>query len=538
MTRFIKWLLFAFLLIVPFSAEAQVINAKSCSNTDVQNALNSVAIDGSTVVVPAGSCTWTSAVTYNQSFSTTIQGQSTVTWTCPIPPVVCTFTGTDSTAISLNTGNAALTVHTAAGKYFRMTGLTITSPSTGTAAYGTMNFNGGSTAFRIDHCHFNDQVNGDRWMGIDQVQGVIDHNFFDSSNSSNIFFMQPTNRGAGQFGNEVWAQPDNFGTSKFLFVENNVFQNGTFVYDDAFGGTLVFRFNTVGQTSRVQTHGTGSGPSRGGRAAEIYGNTFYFSANPNGNINGSTFFALVDLEAGTGLVWGNTVVGFKTLVREDVVRTNNATYPQNATPTGFGFCSSSPINGVPGPSAWDGNQSGQNGYPCLDNVGRGQGDPLTGGLPNLINSTTGTIAWPHQVLSPYYVWNNVFPSIPNLSTFYWQNFDSVTVENRDYYLQLPNINESATFNGTAGIGQGTLASKPSTCTAGPGGNTPGVGWWATDQGNWNTSGSGSQGQLFVCTATNTWSPYYTPYTYPHPLAIGSGTSGAPAPPKNLAASVQ
>jgi hypothetical protein len=54
--------------------------------------------------------------------------------------------------------------------------------------------------------------------------------------------------------------------------------------------------------------------------------------------------------------------------------------------------------------------------------------------------------------------------------------------------------------------------------------------WRTvqQQGTWNQSGDGTgSGVLYKCTAPNTWSLFYTPYTYPHPLqALGPSQSSA------------
>lgn len=172
-------------------------------------------------------------------------------------------------------------------------------------------------------------------------------------------------------------------------------------------------------------------------------------------------------------------------------------------------------------SGWDGNTNAY-GYPALDQPGRGNGDLLSGNFPSKVNSTTGTVAWPNQAFEPMYFWNNVGDFVPGWSGMVVLNRagEDLIQSDRDYYLPASGIqtSPSSPFDGTSGVGWGTLANRPATCTTG-------VAYFATDQGSWNTSSSnphgvqqnGSDGVLYVATSTDTWTLYYTPYTYPHPL---------------------
>ena len=88
--------------------------------------------------------------------------------------------------------------------------------------------------------------------------------------------------------------------------------------------------------------------------------------------------------------------GYTTLVLLNSMRTTNATYGQTAPPNGWGYCGTGS-----GPSNWDQNLD-STGRHCLDQVGMGQGDFLTGGFSsdgsgsnNVTNSATSCISIPH-----------------------------------------------------------------------------------------------------------------------------------------------
>jgi hypothetical protein len=185
---------------------------------------------------------------------------------------------------------------------------------------------------------------------------------------------------------------------------------------------------------------------------------------------------------------------------------------------------------------------------CIDNAGAGWGLEQCDGTQsrdgNRSPTTThrGYPCWrqPGRDLNgayqPVYSWNNKWSdgvridmlyngggSAPDYSTNHMQ-------EDREWYNGVSinaQTSASSPFDGTTGMGFGTFARRPTTCTTssetGLGAGDAGVGYFATDVG--------AQGTLYTCSATDTWTVYYTPYTYPHPLQGAS--EEPPDPPTNF-----
>lgn len=601
--------------------------AASCNRNDVNAVINGpthTAVNGDTISIPAGSCTWTTGITVPTGVGISIIGAGTPNSTA----------GTRGASASCSA--TVITDDQSSGAMFSMTPTygSPTSriscmkllPATPRPGFGSplqivgTCTSSGCPSVRVDNITAPSSWGGigisdDTFVIMGNMFGVADHNTIGDvapSGGNGVDFINVSHgswQGVGQYGDNSWASAGTFGTAQAFYLENNVF-NYAFGTDtdtggaNGGGGRWVCRYNTFNSVSTgtaCGNHGTDTtGRPRGGRQQEFYNNTGTCT-NPSQGCP-----ALVGFRSATGIIFGNSMSnsggGFsKSVAAIDTQRrwrpdspwgpcdgsspwdVNDGTVYYSgtigsvATPSGNYTITDS---GSPG---WTANRWKVNGTPysvhdvtvnggleigsntsntitafssgigspgattpagghtyqilrataCIDQPGRGAGLLVTGTTPTLVKTgSPGSVA---QVLDPIYEFQDSGPFSYNIGS------DSqLVIANRDFYTESVNqaaqTSPTSPFNGTSGTGHGTLTNRPTACT-------PGVGYWATDQGNWNQSGSGGQGELFVCTAPNTWTFHYMPYTYPHPVIQGSGSgSGSsnppPAAPTNVAATVQ
>ncbi len=289
---------------VPLWAQG-TYTAASCNQSDVNAVINGPthkAVDGDTINVPAGTCTWASPLSVSVGIS--IVGA-----------------GAASTVIldKISSNHMfSVTVPSATSSTFRLSGMSLQpSGSTNGGMYaiasigGTCNSNTCSH-IRLDNLSISGWVNGTHFTGFmmsaDNVFGVLDHlNVAFTTGGEFINIGHSSYMGVGSNGDNSWAQADSYGTDNALYIESSTFsdtdQVGMAITDsDLSGGArFVVRFNTLTNTS-IQTHGTEStGRTRGVRQLEIYGNTLTCTSTGAG-------CDLIGQRGGTSLVFNNTII--------------------------------------------------------------------------------------------------------------------------------------------------------------------------------------------------------------------------------------
>ena len=277
---------------VSLQCEATVYYSNG-SAADVQ-ALHSVAFDGDTITLPTGTFTWTRGVTLTKAITVTGQGVgSTVIRDAVQHSRLILW---DYSALS----NARP----------RLTGIEFQDGgrrSGGQAPGGVIHITGNSengARFRMDNCKWVD-LNG--VLVTTDVLGIIDHCEFDNGiRAGPQIVVYNEHFAGGTYSNGSWSAPSYFGTDKFLFFEDDYFYNPnrniSSIADGYKGARYVVRHCTL-YHKQVHTHGTdtGSYPSRGSRAFEIYNNTITGVAS----INDVAF-----IRSGVWLIHDNTITGF------------------------------------------------------------------------------------------------------------------------------------------------------------------------------------------------------------------------------------
>ena len=182
--RKLNALLAALLFAASGAAQAKSITALTPSFSDVNKAIGS-AVDGDTVIIPAGKASWTSHLVITKAI--TLMGQTTTDSVAG--------TANDKTIVQYNHTDTRplISVQSVAGKVYRISGITFQSISSVASANGFIVLGGYSQTVRVDHCHFAlatspAQAQGIRVSGA--VRGVADHNVIEQLRHADLRRIQ------------------------------------------------------------------------------------------------------------------------------------------------------------------------------------------------------------------------------------------------------------------------------------------------------------------------------------------------------------
>jgi hypothetical protein len=278
------------------AARAATHTANSCSQQDVQAAIDAAG-DGDTVFVPAGTAEYRTIVAGTPALKIKDKG------------IALLGAGIDRTVIKDNTYDTdtgknpwiqrLVDVQGGKGKKLRISGFTF--DGTGIKNAGkpvVIGIRGSYADLRIDHCRFLNVNGAIRTGGL--MRGVVDHcryELMEDHALSNPFFHWLEGNSA-----EAWKTPTQLGDAEAIYIEDchiefhNPKSNDCPALPTMDGARAVFRHNTV-VDGFLEFFGVDSRP-RGTARFEVYDNTF----------TGKCFCA-IGLKGGTGVAFNNTIEG-------------------------------------------------------------------------------------------------------------------------------------------------------------------------------------------------------------------------------------
>lgn len=351
-----------------FVAQAATITALDPSAAQVGAAI-AAAVSGDTVLIPAGTATWT-----NETVATSKR-------------LKILGAGIGKTTIIRGTNGSVLFSFSRTGsdsnKLVEFGNMTIDA---GVADYGILSIGGFSEVNRYFRFHDLEITNiGHRGITIFGVaQGVVDHCQFNapagtSAQAISIFgFLRYAADQRFQNSTNVYQ----FGTdADYVYVEDCGFDfhHNDGVFDMYADGHVVFRYNHITNANWMSVHEYGMN-SRSACQWEFY-------MNYATNTGGANAVAQSHLRSGAGVTWSNSMWSVAALdgtPRLSLYRASGT----NLLPTLHYY----PVDSVTGTNRLDGNNNSiALGYPALDQPG--WGDPVTFTETNSIQTFYGCYEW-------------------------------------------------------------------------------------------------------------------------------------------------
>ncbi len=545
----------------------QTRTAASCNSSAVDTQIG-LSGAGDTVIIPSGTCIWTTTLSSTFPANFTIRGATTCTGSGnpATNDLACNDLTIIKDGINRSGFDAAMwNINAFAG--FHMSGITFGWNGGTATSNGSLRFSFAGTSNRVDHIHF-DNINALAFVHFDSpgTSGVFDHILLDAAHSDP--FGGSGWRDYGDFstqGDSDWNTATGLGSGVGIHFEDSRINHGS--NDAIMGGRFIIRYSTI-VNNGVQTHPT-QNRARGSRAWEVYANKFYNAVAPD---HGG--FNVAYISSGTGVFWGNdasdgTYQHFITM-HSDLVNGDASGYFQNqpandASGNRWGYCGPGPqsdgtvstvANGTGGTTvtrvggdtfstSWFSGQfiflngtrhtlagtpsatvltitdnigtnpsmayyAGSNWHGNADNTGYPCLDQPGQGVGDLLTGTDFSNTRNHTQMDADFSSPNAWPRQALEPIYIWGNsfnrYGGGTESQVIPYHYTLIENRDYYLDNTGCVGAGACTTGVGSGTSLPTTCTTGVGFWRTDLQ-----------KLYKCTSTNTFTLLYTPYTYPHPL---------------------